>query len=599
MKLITYLCIVFISIHAHALSGQAYYKRFMAYSEWNQHFPEKPEQDFLAFIDSDTPLAKKLRERFLYQLARKKDWKNYSLHYKKTQDVNLQCFAHLADYYQGKEEQALAAAKPLWLTGFSQPGACGALFELLQKSANFDERLITQRIILALKANNSSLAHYLLNYYQQPRKNDALQLSLIDKNPMYITQLNKSELKADLYLYGLEQMVSFNTKQAILYWQRPYTQQLLSPHQRQSFITYVALYKAMHNHDDAAAWFAEVKPRYYNDMLLDWQIRSALIQEDWQQIAHLVPYIQDKDNAGWQYWLARAQEQLGKTQQANSIYEKLAATRNYYGFLASVRLNKTLIFQNEQPVNNHAILKPYQPVTSMIKTLYNRHQEVEASRLLNDFMSELPKNDKSALIHWIATELHWYSKSLYLSSTDELSNQLSLRFPLAYQDAVTSYSKHYQVSPELVYAIIRQESGFKEDATSSAGACGLMQLMPSTANMVAHQKKIAYTNKSQLFTSQKNINIGVAYLQHLTKRFDQHPLLIAAAYNAGPSQVIRWLKTHPPKQIDIWIETLPWRETRNYLKNVMSFYAVYQYRMQHKPTLAAFMTLFADHNKSG
>ena len=119
-----------------------------------------------------------------------------------------------------------------------------------------------------------------------------------------------------------------------------------------------------------------------------------------------------------------------------------------------------------------------------------------------------------------------------------------------------------------------------------------MQLMPATAKEISKAEHIAYTNKKQLFSSQTNIKIGVAYLKQLSKRFHQHPILMAAAYNAGPKQVTFWLKNHTPKEMDIWIETLPWTETRNYLKNIIAFYAVYQYRLQAKEDPMSFMQWF-------
>jgi soluble lytic murein transglycosylase len=178
---------------------------------------------------------------------------------------------------------------------------------------------------------------------------------------------------------------------------------------------------------------------------------------------------------------------------------------------------------------------------------------------------------------------------VYLSNNETLNNQLSLRFPLAYKNTIEIYAKKYLIAPEFVYAIIRQESGFREDVVSSAGARGLMQVMPNTASVVSKIDRIPYNDQKQLFLSQKNINIGVAYLQQLTKRFSNHPVLVAAAYNAGPKQVVYWLKNHPPKEIDLWIETLPWQETRNYLKNVMAFYVVYQYRLNQRPNLNNFL----------
>jgi soluble lytic murein transglycosylase len=175
------------------------------------------------------------------------------------------------------------------------------------------------------------------------------------------------------------------------------------------------------------------------------------------------------------------------------------------------------------------------------------------------------------------------------SDNEELINQLRLRFPLPFHPNVRQLSQDYQIPMELIYAIMRQESGFREDVVSSAGAHGLMQVMPSTAHLIAAREKISYNDKKQLLMPKKNITLGAAYLKDLSKRFANNVILMVAAYNAGPRQVHYWLQHKSPEEMDIWIETLPWRETRNYLKNVLSFYAVYQYRMQHKADLSFVM----------
>jgi len=577
------------SLDAHALSAQEYMQRFMTYSKWSQNLPDQPDEQFFIFIAEDSPLSIKLREKWLYQLAKKKDWLNFSKYYKPTLDINLQCFALSAQYNQGQVQEAFTAATPLWLSGESQPQACNQLFELMLKSDNFNQDLITQRVQQALDKRNLQLARYLLKQYKQPRIKDEQLLISIYQNPGRIIQLDGNGLHSDFYLYGLKRLVSMNMDQALKLWKNPKTKKILSVEQQQAFLSHVALYKAMRNHPDADDWFSQVSPQYYNDILLEWEIRAALKKQNWAQVQQLINHSANKDSPCWQYWLARAQESLGQKDQAKALYLQLAAVRNYYGFLASLRLHKSFSFQNENPINNMAVLKPYESVTENIKSLYNSKQDLQASRMLNDFVSELPKDDQSALVYWVANDLQWHGKSVYLSNNEILNNQLALRFPLAHSESVAAFSKNYQIPPELIYAIIRQESGFRYDVVSTVGARGLMQIMPATANMVAKREKIDYSDKGQLFLTQKNINIGVAYLQQLGKRYEQHPVLMAAAYNAGPRQVNFWLKNHPPKEIDIWIETLPWHETRNYLKNVIAFYAVYQYRLRHKSDLQPFL----------
>ncbi|WP_182351760.1 transglycosylase SLT domain-containing protein [Legionella sp. PC1000] len=589
-KFILFLC-VFINFQSClALSGEQYMERFNNYLSFSQKLPTTtPSAPFLEFISGTTPLSTKLREKWLYELAKSKDWTQFSQYYQPSNDLNLVCYEQIANYNTGKQQEALKASIPLWLNGDSRPPSCNSLFDLLLKDNNFDQNLITQRIALALDRRNIQLARYLLTKYKKPHPLELNTLIAVYQNPENISKLNPGELNDDIYLYGLKRMVSINMDKALNLWQQSKTQKMLTQAQQQAFLAHVALYKAMRNHEDALQWFAQVKPQYYNDVLLDWQIRFALKRKNWAQVTALINDSKHKDEPCWQYWLARSLEAQGEKAQAQVLYETLAKNRQYYGFLASLRLNKTPSFANEVPTTNLDVLKPYQAFIDQIQTLYMTKQTLQASRLLNDFISELPKDEASALVYWIDKQLQWHGKSVYLSNNETLNNQLSLRFPLAYKDSVSLYSKKYAVAPEFIYAIIRQESGFRDDATSSVGARGLMQVMPYTARVVSKADKIPYNDQKQLFLSQKNINIGVAYLKQLAKRFGNHPILIAAAYNAGPKQVVFWLKTHPPKEIDVWIETLPWQETRNYLKNIMAFYIVYQYRLGQKPNLGNFL----------
>jgi len=583
------LCILFLSWTA---SAQTYLEKFSDYMHWKEHLPNTPEPAFLGFIEGTTPLSKKLREHWLYQLARNKDWKVFSEYYQDSTDVNLQCYAEIALVQQNPKPYISPFAKKLWLSAKSEPQVCEQLFALLRKNNVLDDKIYRDRLFIALREQNLPLAIKLLKQYTPPHRDELNVLMTIHQHPARITELKVTPLNDELYLYGLKRLVSINMEKAIQLWQHSSTKHRLNHAQQESLIAHVAFYKALRDQPDAITWYNKVEPAFYNQELLAAEVRYALRHQQWSRVENIISHLDDKETPCWQYWLARSLAAQGQREQSRVIYETLAKTRHYYGFLASLKVKQGFSFEEERTITNKQTLRPYEPFTHKVKALYLSKQTSEASRLLNDFVSELPKDDKSALIHWIDNDLEWHDKSLYLSSNEELNNQLLLRFPLPYRQTVMGYSKNYQIKPELIYAIIRQESGFRGDVVSSAGAHGLMQVMPATAKVISTREKIAYGNKNQLFSSQKNINIGVAYLKELAQRFHQHPLLMVAAYNAGPKQVSFWMQNHPPKEIDIWIETLPWRETRNYLKNVIAFYAVYQYRMQGKPDLTPFMESF-------
>lgn len=582
-------CLLLPTMALQATPAQTYLTKFTTYLHWSQHLPSEPTENFLAFIKTPSPLTNKLREKWLYQLAHQKNWAAFYQYYRPSSDKTLQCYAQTAAYEEGDPEEAWKHARALWLTGHSLPNACNALFNTMLNRHAISNDLIQKRISLALKANHPSLARYLLKQYQPARIEDAEQLTLITQHPTRIGLLKPGPFRGDFYLYGLSRLLQNNVKQTKTLWAMAHAQHFMTEAQEQNFLAQMAQLQAMNNQPDALTWFAQVKPAFYHETLLEWEMRFALQHEQWRTLIYLISHSKKKHEPYHQYWMARALEALGETKTAQALYAQLASKRDYYGFLASLKLHQKPNFEAEPLLTQtkNALLT-YQPILDQIKTLYTSHLRLDAIKLLHDFVSELPKPEKAAVAQWVGQTLQWHAKAIHLSSDEALKNQLHIRFPLIYQTTIQNYAQHYDVPAALVYAIIRQESAFQTDIASPVGAQGLMQLMPTTAKSIAKQTNIPYVDAKQLAQSDTNIRIGTAYLQQLSKRFHQHPLLMAAAYNAGPRQVNHWLSENHSKAVDLWIETLPWHETRNYLKNIAAFYMVYQYRMNKSPILTPF-----------
>lgn len=572
-----------------SFADQSYLERYQQYQQWRDNLPIDPSPAFLSFISQDKPLSKKLYRLWLYHLGDEKAWDLFLQHYRIGNDAELQCDYARALYDKGEVSRALELAKPLWLTGHSQNKACDPLFSKLLHRGLLTNTLIEQRIVLALRVRNLPLARYLLKQLSPERKQDIATLIQIYRRPDLVKALDKSSLHDEFYLYGLKRMVSRDMDKALRYYRRAKQQNFLNHDQQQAFLAHVALYKAMRNHADAYYWFNKVDASHYNEPLLEWQIRFALKNAQWSRVQSLIAQMPEQKDPGLIYWRGRALEKMGDTAAAKKEYEKLSKLRHYYGFLANTRLQQPLAFEEETPTENVDILSVYQPVLDEIEEHYQEKRYLSASRMINDFSSELPKNEQSAVAAWAANTLHWYGKSVYLSNEPELRDQLDLRFPLAHQHTINKEIKRNPLPEALVFAIIRQESAFRDRVVSPVGAHGLMQIMPKTAKMVARKHKIPYRSPTELFQPRKNIKLGVAYLTQLSKRFNGHPALMAAAYNAGPHSVVRWMRNKPAKDVDIWIETIPFHETRNYLKNVMAFYAVYLHRLNKPAKLQYFM----------
>jgi len=162
-------------------------------------------------------------------------------------------------------------------------------------------------------------------------------------------------------------------------------------------------------------------------------------------------------------------------------------------------------------------------------------------------------------------------------------DDLALRFPLAFREPVMQQARTQAIEPAWVFAVMRQESAFSPDAQSPAGAMGLMQLMPHTARQVARRLNTRIKHQQQLFDADTNIRLGSAYLRRLLNELDEHEALATAAYNAGPDRVRSWLPESGAMPSDLWIEALPFSETRNYVKRVFTYTAIYEDRLGQEP----------------
>ncbi len=581
--------------HSLVQADEAYLEKFLTYMQWSQNIPKEPDANFLAFVAKPSPLTCSLREKWLTELAKNNNWALYNQYYQQFQQshaiesIDLQCYAQYALYQQGQRQQAIHNSQSLWLYGHSRPKSCDSLFSLMIHEHAFSNQLIEQRVTLALDARQFTLARALLKQMTPSRTEEIHLLNDILRNPKHITTLKPGPLHGALYLLGLKQLVSHQMDLAIRLSQSSTAKLIMSQAEQQSFIAHVALYKAMRGEDDAEQWLNRVEKNHMTQALEEWRVRDAIAHRRWDRIIQLIAGTPLQETAAWQYWLARAYEMRGQKDKALVIYQTLGMKRHYYGFLASMRLHQPLKFEYEATETSSTKLAIYKPILEKIRTTYESGQSWMASRLLNAFSSELPKDEQSALAYWVKNDLQWHGKAVILSNKDALNNELGLRFPLAYRDMVHQAARQYNIDEAFIYAIIRQESLFFADNVSAVGAKGLMQVMPQTAKMITKQAHIPYSDANELFNSEKNIHIGTAYLKQLAKQFKAHPLLMTAAYNAGPRQVRYWQLHHEPKEIDQWIETLPWQETRNYLKNVIAFYAVYQYRLKQRPDLQLFL----------
>nr|WP_305910209.1 transglycosylase SLT domain-containing protein [Methylomarinum sp. Ch1-1]MDP4520939.1 transglycosylase SLT domain-containing protein [Methylomarinum sp. Ch1-1] len=177
--------------------------------------------------------------------------------------------------------------------------------------------------------------------------------------------------------------------------------------------------------------------------------------------------------------------------------------------------------------------------------------------------------------HW-----QWDQVAIFTIAKAKYWDDVDLRFPVKYLDQVKVNARLHELDPAIVFGLIRRESAFNEKARSPVGARGLMQIMPRTGRQIARDLKEQWRSAQSLFNPEVNVKYGTYYYKKLLQQFNGHYALAAAAYNAGPHRVEGWLPDENAVAADIWIETIPFKETRAYVSAVLTYALIYQQRMQ-------------------
>jgi soluble lytic murein transglycosylase len=329
---------------------------------------------------------------------------------------------------------------------------------------------------------------------------------------------------------------------------------------------------------DLLPWLEKELVNLKDDHLIEQRIRYAIERNNWEDIEYWLAQLSavQKQKSSWQYWQARVLENNRQHKKAEKLYQKLALKRNYYGFLAAQKLDLEYQFNAQIVTDKPQSLTHLQSQLTHIEELYLQHH----MKLLKREWEALLKKQNPELQRQLglyAYKKGWPYLSVVASIRSKSWDALNIRFPEVKPELFTSNANKYQLDPSYIYAITRQESSFDEFANSPAGARGYMQLMPSTASETA--KKIGlknYKERSQLTEGEINLQLGSAYFKMLLKRYQGNRILATAAYNAGPHRVDRWRKRQQEKAeqsltMDSWIETIPYKETRRYVKNVLAY----------------------------
>ncbi|MGR8936012.1 MAG: transglycosylase SLT domain-containing protein [Gammaproteobacteria bacterium] len=545
------------------------------------------QSDIEAFLSAygDTYYADDLRRRWLQYLAENRQWKVFLRHYRESGDTALQCLQRQAQYAAGATDQALNAARELWAVGRSQPQQCDALFEILLHSPDMTEALKWKRFELALQADNTALAHYvkrLMSASQQPVAEFWLR---VHRRPQLIadpTAWTQSYAeRGTIFAHGVERMAAKDLETALAVWDQRQANIAIEREQADRVEKKFGMLLARRKDARAYERFSRIVSAS-DAAVREWAVRAALLEQNWKHVDAALQRLspEEQRTPRWQYWQGRMLQETGRSQQAAQVFAQLAGDRSFYGFLAADYSKQAYgLGDRPTPVSAEDIdaLHARRPFR-MVEELRRLGRVKEALRQWWFAVGQLDQSQK-LLAAKLAQQWAWHPIAVFTLARADYWDDIGLRFPAPYSEQIQHYAQRQGLEPAIVYGLVRQESVFDASARSSAGALGLMQIMPGTAQYIAGKLHDGRRPANSLFEPEINLKYGTFYYKQLLDRFHGHVALAAAGYNAGPQRVVRWRAGSAAVPADIWIETIPFKETRKYVSSVLMYSIIYQQRL--------------------
>lgn len=552
---------------------------YLTYYQLQLRLPTRNQEgvrEFLARPD-DTPVIDQLRSEWLKWQARQQRWEAFTAEYPRLleSDDEMKCYA-LQARLPNNADLVLHESRTLWFTGTSQPESCGTLFDMAIASGTISEQDVWQRIRMALEVNNIALVKKLSAHLPRERKLQSGLLESAAAHPdRYLANVKlakSSEAERMVALFALQRLAKQLPQLAYMRWEKVETH--FNSDERHYFYGWLGYEAARKLDERALTWFKAAKDTPLNDAQLAWRTRAALRASNWHEVWASIAAMSPKQQreGAWRYWKARAWKVLGRDSDAEALFVELSREYNFYGQLAAEELGSAsasgMLSVSYQPTVTEIQAMLAQPAMQRTLDLYRMGLRQEAAKEWSLAVRKL--DDKHLLIaSEIASRHAMYDRSINAADRTLLLHDFNLRYPAPYRDSLQGHLQENNLEEAWVYGLMRQESRFVTQAKSTAGAAGLMQVMPATARWIAQRLGMKDYRKELISQLDTNIKLGTYYMKNVLSTFGNNPVLASAAYNAGPGRARQWLADKPLEGA-IYVESIPFDETRDYVKKVMS-----------------------------
>ncbi|WP_397452692.1 transglycosylase SLT domain-containing protein [Pseudomonas sp. NA-150] len=550
----------------------------------------------------DLPQANWMKLRWLRWLADRDDWATFEQYYDpKLNFTELDCLHGQYQLSHNQRAEGYAAAEKLWMTSKSLPDACDGLFGLWAADGQLTEDKRWKRAKLAAAARNYSLANTLVNSLVSLAPQGKLLIAVAQKPEMLNDPsrfLPADEAMSDVVGLGLRRLAKDDPQRAMEMLDSYSSSMHFSRDEQVAIAKEIGLTLARSYDSRALEVMTKYDPDLRDNTVTEWRLRLLLRLGRWEdayQLTRRLPQDLATTNR-WRYWEARSLELAQPSNpQVPVLYRIVAKERDFYGFLAADRSQTAYQLTNKPLMLSQQTINKVRNTPGVRRALefYNRGEVVDGRREWY-YVTRLFNRDEMVAQAKLAYDMHWYFPAIRTISQAQYWDDLDIRFPMAHRDTLVREANLRGLHSSWVFAITRQESAFMDDARSGAGASGLMQLMPATARDTARKFSIPLASPQQVLDPDKNIQLGAAYLSQVQGQFNGNRVLASAAYNAGPARVRQWLRGANHLAFDVWVESIPFDETRQYVQNVLSYSVIYGHKLNLPQPLVDWNERFFD-----
>jgi soluble lytic murein transglycosylase len=555
--------------------------------------------------NGDLPFTERLRGEWLKKLGKQQDWQLFFEHYPhyKRDDVAVQCYAMYGKFQaEGAGEVLAEQTKKLWMTTADLPSTCNPLFDAMLKQGVISADDQWARLRMALQYGKLGLAKSIAGKMANFDAKYIKLMEVANQSPALLFDVRAHTVKSsrkksaakvsasfstreglEINLFALDRLARTDLQEAVNTLEK--VQSKFTASDRAFAWGRLAYHAARIHHPKALSYFELAKNTVLDKEQLAWKVRAAMRDKNWDLVDVTIAQMQpDQQQEGaWRYWRARAMNEKGLVGEANKIWGPLSRERHYYGWLAAEELGSVMgNIDQEYKVNDvevtaiasHPAIKRALELQRLEMRWESKAEWVWATRNFDD------KQLLAAATY--AMQQKWYDIAIATAENTKELHDFDLRYPTPYRDLFREAAASQGVDEAWIYGLVRQESRFMHHAKSGVGAAGLMQIMPATAKWAAKRMGLEGYKQELIHDLGTNVGIGTYYMRYTLELLNGQSVLATAAYNAGPSRAKRW-QAIKPLESTIYIETIPFAETRTYVQKVMANAQMYAPRLGKSP----------------